>query len=81
MGRWVDGWMGMWMDGCKSRFKACLQKTKILNYILSLKKFKLLKHQDWGKESNIFDDLGKTGTSVRRNKEITFHYSLFFTQQ
>jgi hypothetical protein len=31
---WVDGWVGGWMGGCiggsKSRFKDCLQQSKIL---------------------------------------------------
>jgi hypothetical protein len=29
MGGWVDGWVGGWMGGCKSRFKDCLQQSKI----------------------------------------------------
>ena len=29
MDGWVDGWMGGWMDGRKSRFKDCLQQSKI----------------------------------------------------
>jgi hypothetical protein len=24
----VDGWLGGWMDGSKSRFKGCLQQSK-----------------------------------------------------
>ena len=26
---WMGGWMGGWMDGSKSRFKDCLQQSKI----------------------------------------------------
>jgi hypothetical protein len=26
---WVDGWVGGWMGGSKSRFKDCLQQSKI----------------------------------------------------
>jgi hypothetical protein len=29
LGGWMDGWMGGWMGGCKSRFKDCLQQSKI----------------------------------------------------
>ena len=25
-----DGWMGGWMNGCKSRFKDCLQQSKMM---------------------------------------------------
>jgi hypothetical protein len=28
---WVDGWVGGWVGGCKSRFKDCLQQSKIGN--------------------------------------------------
>jgi hypothetical protein len=27
---WMDGWMGGWVGGCKSRFKDCLQQSKIV---------------------------------------------------
>jgi hypothetical protein len=30
MGGWMDGWMGGWVGGCKSRFKDCLQQSKII---------------------------------------------------
>jgi hypothetical protein len=26
----MDGWMGGWVGGCKSRFKDCLQQSKII---------------------------------------------------
>jgi hypothetical protein len=29
MDGWVDGWVGGWVGGCKSRFKDCLQQSKI----------------------------------------------------
>jgi hypothetical protein len=29
MDGWMGGWMGGWMDGSKSRFKYCLQQSKI----------------------------------------------------
>ena len=35
----LDGWMGGWMDGRKSRFKDCLQQSK--NKFLLLGKLKL----------------------------------------
>jgi hypothetical protein len=31
----MGGWMGGWMGGCKSRFKDCLQQSKIDFKILS----------------------------------------------
>ncbi len=27
---WMDEWVGGWVDGSKSRFKDCLQQSKIL---------------------------------------------------
>jgi hypothetical protein len=30
LGGWVDGWVGGWVGGCKSRFKDCLQQSKML---------------------------------------------------
>jgi hypothetical protein len=29
MDGWMDGWVDGWMDGSKSRFKDCLQQSKI----------------------------------------------------
>ena len=29
LGGWVGGWMGGWVGGSKSRFKDCLQQSKI----------------------------------------------------
>jgi hypothetical protein len=31
---WVDEWMDGWMDGSKSRFKDCLQQSKIKSSIV-----------------------------------------------
>jgi hypothetical protein len=39
LGGWVGGWVGGWMDGSKSRFKDCLQQSKIgasLNFKIEL---------------------------------------------
>jgi hypothetical protein len=33
---WVDGWVGGWVGGCKSRFKDCLQQSKIIKSGLKL---------------------------------------------
>ena len=30
MDGWMDGWVDGWMDGRESRFKDCLQQSKIL---------------------------------------------------
>jgi hypothetical protein len=32
---WMGGWMDGWMGGCKSRFKDCLQQSKISKVYLS----------------------------------------------
>jgi hypothetical protein len=37
----MDGWMGGWMDGCKSRFKDCLQQSKNYESIKNLNNKKL----------------------------------------
>jgi hypothetical protein len=29
---WMGGWVDGWMDECKSRFKDCLQQSKIKYY-------------------------------------------------
>jgi hypothetical protein len=30
---WVDGWVGGWVGRCKSRFKDCLQQSKMIRTI------------------------------------------------
>ena len=71
MGGWMDGWMGGWvggwMDGHKSRFKDCLQQSKIIQFwgvesstrISNVKNNKPLSIKKSPKNWQIFDKLGQ----------------------
>jgi hypothetical protein len=49
---WMDGWVDGWIDGSKSRFKDCLQQSKIS---LNLKCTSLVNHLKTRKICMVFD--------------------------
>ena len=59
MDGWVDGWVGVWMDGRKSRFKDCLQQSK--NFL-----------GDWGNNANWLIGDKHTAPWVNFNNHNTY---------